>query len=491
VAIQPITVTPDPFLVDSQGVEYQLDWNTSNGNVRLIQKGAPAGTTPIFLNGKWNDTLTTQANIPQSTQISVYQNIQSTLKQHHAAGGGNGNGHVLPQWITNSAAPPGVGTSTIVPPPATSPTSGNNGPNTLAGLFGIVTNPQPYIKAVSINNGGYGPANQFKLFAEPMKYPTDMIIAHQDYVLITQYQYKPPKADQLLSGDVASILQKGFQKTANFNKEKKIGDVYLPMPGSVRDQMQVTWGPDTMNNISGAVTADVMNRAGDYAKAAGIGAGSGLFFGGAKQGANIAASIEAATAIMNNLGGDASKALVGATGVSKLLGMASFGVDVESILARTAGIVPNNNLDLLFNGPQLRSFSFNYKMTARDEKEAKMIRRIIRFFKQGSAPKKKTGGAGAASYFLATPNVFKIKFCVGGGAENKAISRYKVCALQSVTTNYTAAGPMWAAYDDGQPLMVGIDLVFSELEPIFDTDYQTDAVPGTGLEPVQDDAVGY
>jgi hypothetical protein len=50
---------------------------------------------------------------------------------------------------------------------------------------------------------------------------------------------------------------------------------------------------------------------------------------------------------------------------------------------------------------------------------------------------------------------------------------------------------MWAAYDDGQPLMVGIDLVFSELEPIFDTDYQTDAVPGTGLEPVQDDAVGY
>jgi len=489
VAIQ--TLKPDPFLVDPQGKEYILQWSDGNGNVRIIEKGAPTGTTPIFSNGTWNDTLATQANIPQSTQISVYQNVQSTLKNAHAAGGGNGNGLVLPQWITNSAAPPGVGTSTIVPSPGTSPNSGNSNGNTILDLFNTITNPQPYIKAVSINNGGYGPANQFKLFAEPMKYPTDMMIAHQDYVLITQYQYKPPKSDQLLSGDVGSILQKGFQKTANFNKEKKIGDVYLPMPGSVRDQMQVTWGPDTMSNISGAVTADVMNRPKDYASAALTGAGTGVFFGGAKQGASLATSALAYQALLSNLSGDEAKALVGTTGVSKILGMASFGVDVESILARTAGIVPNNNLDLLFNGPQLRSFSFNYKMTARDEKEAKMIRRIIRFFKQGSAPKKKTGGAGASSYFLATPNVFKIKFCVGGGAENKAISRYKVCALQSVTTNYTAAGPMWAAYDDGQPLMVGIDLVFSELEPIFDTDYQTDAIPGTGLEPVQDDAVGY
>lgn len=486
-----INLSPDPFLVDPQGVEYQLQWNDGNGNVRLIEKGAPAGTTPIFLNGKWNDTLATQANIPQSTQIQLYQTIQSNVKNAHAAGGGTGNGKILPQWIANSSAAPGVGTSTIVPPLPGSPNAGNNGGNQLQNLFGAITNPQPYIKNVSINNNIYGPTNQFKLFAEPMKYPGDMMIQHQDYVLITQYQYKPPKADQLLSGDVASILQKGFQKTTNFNKEKKIGDVYLPMPGSVRDQMQVTWGPDTMNNISGAVTADVMNRVPDYAKAAGLGLGAGLFFGGAKQGATVATAAVAQKEILSNLKGDESYSLVGATGVSKLLGMAGFGVDVESILARTAGIVPNNNLDLLFNGPQLRSFSFNYKMTARDEKEAKMIRRIIRFFKQGSAPKKKTGGAGASSYFLATPNVFKIKFCIGGGAENKAISRYKVCALQSVTTNYTAAGPMWAAYDDGQPLMVGLDLVFSELEPIFDTDYQTEVIPGTGLEPVADDAVGY
>lgn len=482
---------PDPFLVDPQGVEYQLEWDSTNGKVRLIQKGAPVGTTPIFSDGKWNETLAKQANIPESTQIQLYQTMQSTLKQHHAAAGGNGNGAVIPQWVANSSIAPGVGTSTIVPSPGTSPTSGNSGKSTIQDLFNTITNPQPYIKNVSINNNVYGPTNQFKLFAEPMKYPGDMMIQHQDYVLISQYQYKPPKADQLLSGDVGSILQKGFQKTSNFNKEKKIGDVYLPMPGSVRDQMQVTWGPDTMNNISGAVTADVMNRPQDYASAALTGAGAGVFFGGAKQGASIAASGMAYEALLRNLGGDEAKALVGTTGVSKLLGMASFGVDVESILARTAGIVPNNNLDLLFNGPQLRSFSFNYKMTARDEKESKMIRRIIRFFKQGSAPKKKTGGAGASSYFLATPNVFKIKFCVGGGAENKAISRYKVCALQSVTTNYTAAGPMWAAYDDGQPLMVGLDLVFSELEPIFDTDYQTEVIPGTGLEPVADDAVGY
>lgn len=45
--------------------------------------------------------------------------------------------------------------------------------------------------------------------------------------------------------------------------------------------------------------------------------------------------------------------------VSALLNAAGFEVSAESILARGAGIVPNSNLELLFQGPTLRQFGFS------------------------------------------------------------------------------------------------------------------------------------
>ena len=52
-----------------------------------------------------------------------------------------------------------------------------------------------------------------------------------------------------------------------------------------------------------------------------------------------------------------------------------------------------------------------WKMTPRSREEAIRIKNIIRFFKQGMAPKKGNKTAtGGASYFLGTPNVFDIHF---------------------------------------------------------------------------------
>ena len=36
---------------------------------------------------------------------------------------------------------------------------------------------------------------------------------------------------------------------------------------------------------------------------------------------------------------------------------------VQGLLSRTEGIIVNPNLELLFNGPSLRSFGFSYKMS--------------------------------------------------------------------------------------------------------------------------------
>ena len=66
--------------------------------------------------------------------------------------------------------------------------------------------------------------------------------------------------------------------------------------------------------------------------------------------------------------------------------------------------------------------------------------------------------------------------------------------------NYTADGT-WAAYDDGQPVSVIMNMSFKELEPIYDTDYQSSIFDGrefkegksdTGdLYPISPNDVGY
>jgi len=474
------------------GTAYDLQYDTSNGQVQLIQQGAPPGTQPIFLNGKFNSTLATQIGLTTQDQQSIYSGIQQEVKNAYTQGGGKSNNLTIAQWAVNGndGKPPGSATT---PAAAPSPTSGSSGGSVVEGLWGAITNPGEAIKAISITNGNWGPTNEFELFKGTIKYPIDMKTQYQDHVSITQYRYVPPLSDKLLSGDYKDIIQNGLQKTSNFNKEQIIGTVYLPMPNSLADKMDIGWGPDNMNNLTAAVMSDVIKDPKKYAGAAGLGAlvskflTGGSLGGGAQTGATAMGALTVLTA---GAGTQQGKALVGATVSSKLLQLAQFGVDVDSILARTAGVVPNNNLELMFGSPNLRGFSLSYKMTARDSQEAQTIRKILRFFKQGSAPKKQTGGAGQASYFLGTPNVFRINF-MNGVSKNKAVSMYKTLALTSIQTNYTAAGPMWASYDDGQPVAVTLDLSFVELEPIFDTDYQTDVFANTGLEKVENDAVGY
>ena len=54
----------------------------------------------------------------------------------------------------------------------------------------------------------------------------------------------------------------------------------------------------------------------------------------------------------------------------------------ESVLARGQGVVPNNNLALLFNSPTLREFTFTWKMTPRSREEATRVKNIIRFLEE-------------------------------------------------------------------------------------------------------------
>ena len=83
--------------------------------------------------------------------------------------------------------------------------------------------------------------------------------------------------------------------------------------------------------------------------------------------------------------GDALKQRVSQAIVTSLIEKAS---GAQGLLSRLTGAIANPNLELLFQGPELRPFSLSFFMSPRDEAEAVTVRKIIRLFKQAMAVKR-------------------------------------------------------------------------------------------------------
>ena len=326
---------------------------------------------------------------------------------------------------------------------------------------------------------------------ENAQYPLDNTygdIRGQDYVTIDQFIYEPPRRDQIF-GDSISNVTRGNQRQSPL--KRFVAQVKLPMPNSIQDSNQVGWGKDVMNNLSAAITSGVMRNP---VLVGGIGAGLSLLNPGLGQiGALLAAGMAQDKGIDGNTDDIAkaqaiAKKLSSAPGASTLmktnlgsmiLGAMGVNVSPESLLARGFGVIPNSNLELLFNSPSLRTFEFNWRMSARNEREALQIKRIIRFFKQGMAAKTVTNQAGDRSLYLGTPNVFRLQYRTADRKIIEGVNRIKPCAVTGTAVNYTPDG-QWSAYDEGQPVSCTMSINMSELEPVYASDYSEKVIRDQG-----------
>ena len=349
-----------------------------------------------------------------------------------------------------------------------------------------------------------------KLALRNLIYPIDADYNTQDYMQINQFTYKPVNQKIFFptEGDEAGplrILREGV--TNESTKEKHLGLVKLPMPNQLQDSNNVAWGQDQLNAITAAAAAGVFDATGDAVNLIrGLATGKKNFQDIVNEvktralnlGSNLAQAGRDAKGVVTS--NDAAMLAQSAVG-SFLLNVAQFGVTPETALARGAGVVPNSNMQLLFNAPTLREFTFNWRFTPRSQEEATRVKNIIRFFKQGMAVKKgnKTKSGSSKSFFLGTPNIFDIHFKTAKTGKyqildrNDSVMRIKTCALTGVAVNYTPEG-MWNAYEKGMPTSMLLSLRFGELEPIFDTDYEEDPFKydtsyDVGSVPI--DAIGY
>ena len=309
------------------------------------------------------------------------------------------------------------------------------------------------------------------MFLRPVVYPQDLSMS-QDHMVIQCYTYEPPYTREFTKTDENSEGGGGAAYGAQRGSplRKKLGaPIMLPMPNNMQDSNPRVWEESNMNNAA----LDAIRKA-----------NSNLIFKSLLQGTGIFPTLDAINNFFQLTTQQAGRADIVANKMSQLLADGGFDVSSDQILARTGGVIANSNHELLFAGVGLRTFQFQWLLTPRDENEAHICRMMIRAFKEWSAPRKLakltgdgpdggTGRAGGPSYFLGTPNVFRLSYLTDGNKPIMGVNMFKTCALTSVDVNYTPEG-QWMAYAHGQPTSYTMTLNFNELEPIYNTDYQRD-----------------
>jgi hypothetical protein len=121
----------------------------------------------------------------------------------------------------------------------------------------------------------------------------------------------------------------------------------------------------------------------------------------------------------------------------------------------------NPYLEVVFNGISNRTFSFTFKMIARNRKERDTIQQIIKEFKFHRSPELRY----SSQYnYWKFPSEVDIQF-FHKGAENKFLFKISTCAITNVTVDYTPDGT-YASHEDGAPFSASITVELMELEQL-------------------------
>ena len=308
------------------------------------------------------------------------------------------------------------------------------------------------------------------------RYPLEALTETTDYLQFTivEYQSTKQRSGGSLVGSPGSrrIGPQGTKDKAT----KILGSIILQMPSNIQDGNAVDYGESKMNTLIGAAAGaigSVINKTGEAINEGVKGDQEGAKNKMAELSGDLKKTLGADSSLM-----DAAAQFTTAKATSAALGALGGNVSTAQLLARETGNIFNPNMELLFNGPTLRSFNFSFKMTPRSPSEAEECKNIIRSFKLNMAPKtKNTGSIGGSGVFLKTPNVFELRY-KKGGREHPFLHKFKQCFLTNISVNYTGEG-VYTTYDDATPVSMNLDLTFKELEPIYDVDY--DDAGGVGF----------
>ena len=297
-----------------------------------------------------------------------------------------------------------------------------------------------------------GGSSTDQIFSSPifssqgLSYPIDLDLNTQDALKITIHQRKPRE----FSGGQRN--ERFFDRGVNNpdNRIKALATIFLPVSGNISDSSNVDYNSNSLNFLQGFAIQTLSDAV--KGKVGGdIGEDISKAFG----------KVGEQNLPIRNLVGD----YAAATALKGLVGQS-----VNNIQSRFSGQILNPNMELLFNGPKLRNFQFQYRLTPRERDESIRIQQIITAIKRHMAPKRgKNGG-----FFLGAPDFFRLQYLYRNN-QHRFLNKFKDCALIGFDINYAPEGT-YATYPDGGMHSYLMTMRFAELDPIYFEDYQDNDV---------------
>ena len=303
----------------------------------------------------------------------------------------------------------------------------------------------------SVNNNGFSlkprqlATQKEEMAGKPgthLVYPQDNAQGDFDFIKLVPIEYVPQLSGSGMQWDSLTSVKQRYKQ-----RERVVGaTMFLPMVPGINESNQVDWGGNSLNPLQLAAGNVAMNTIGNE--------------GGISE--RVSTLLAGGREAINELSAAGSD-------VRNFLTAYFAGQAVGANLLGRAGVIVNPNLEVLFNGPKLRTFSYNFNFTPRDDREAKTIRTIIKVVKKAMAPKRRK-----AAIFLNVPAVFKIKYLMRGTTEHPFLNKIKPCAMVGFNVDYTPDGS-YMTYGDGSMTSYKVRMDLAEIEPIYNDDIELDS----------------
>lgn len=165
--------------------------------------------------------------------------------------------------------------------------------------------------------------------------------------------------------------------------------------------------------------------------------------------------------------GTAAKDLLATAGLglgSEFIGTIA-GVDPEGLkgFAKKAfGQASNPYMEVLFEGVEMRTFTYNFTFSPRNADETEDVKKIIEMFRFHMMPELN----GGSSAFMTLPSTFDIHYMYqvspGVAEENNYYTKIATCVLKGCDVDYTPNGVK--SFASGAPTQIAMSLSFQETE---------------------------
>ena len=278
-----------------------------------------------------------------------------------------------------------------------------------------------------------------KAFGEMFKSLADLTIRAATGVTPTEDPMEP-------DGGQANFVSNTNNIMSNEKKELGKNSCKMYMPSNITFQDGVNYSTADLGFMGGAASEAISN-------------GGGLLEGLASGGLSSLDNLY--QALKGSVSQDAAR-----LGATRLAGMAGKNGAIDGAVRGSLRTSPISNMTMLFDKPNLRTFSFSFKMQPVSKEEAFEIVQIVKFFRTELYPEAfntDTLGGISVPFGYRFPNEIQISMHYVDRGNNRNFIKFKPCYLTNFQATFNAPSGSFFKGGDWQETTISMTLRENEL----------------------------